>query len=725
MDTPQNLKKELTSSVGSSQSIRMAQSILLRQLWLWPIVAAILLGCVAWLVHRSVENAMRQELQGGLTAILNADVEALLLWTKDQKAIARGLANIPELRSLARELITLADNPNTPPGTLPQSSQLAKIRALLAPSLENFGYIDFFIVSSSGQIVAARDDTVLKMMVDGYRKEFFLKVLQGEPSVSKPYRSPMMLPDTDGQLKAGLPSMFTASPILNEQGKPIGVLGLRISPEAEFTKILQTARFSESGETYVFSESGLLLSQSRFDADLKHVGLLADLADAKSILTVEVRDPQANLMTGARASLPRAEQPLTKLASLAINEGGGVLMEPYGDYRGVPSVGACKWLPEYGYGIATEVDVADAFRPLYVLRLAIWGLFGLLLLSACGIFASMIVVSRQQRRMAKAEKTIKQLGQYTLENKIGSGAMGSVYRARHAFLRRPTAVKMLNTDNVSEDSLARFEREVQLTAQLYHPNTIAVYDYGRTADGVFYYAMELLEGIDLDEFVEKFGVMPEGRVISILKQVCGSLAEAHEVGLIHRDIKPANIYLTSRAGISDFVKVLDFGLAKAVNSEAAKLTQANVTMGTPYYMSPEAIERPGAVTAKSDIYAIGAVGYFLLTGTPVFTGKTIMEVCLKHTKAKVDLPSARLGRPVSEGLEQWLLRCLAKEPKDRPASTREMIEELDRIEPIGPWTKANANAWWASFKKPGQNNEAAATSISVGTEVSSSIPAGG
>src|SRR5262249_50068255 len=153
----------------------------------------------------------------------------------------------------------------------------------------------------------------------------------------------------------------------------------------------------------------------------------------------------------------------------------------------------------------------------------------------------------------------RQLGQYTLEEKIGAGGMGSVYRAKHAFLRRPTAVKLLDTANVNDDSLPRFEREVQLTSSLSHPNTIAVFDYGKTPDGTFYYAMEYLEGINLEDLVKQYGALPEARIVPILRQICGSLAEAHAIGLIHRDIKPANILLTARAGLTDFVKVLDFG----------------------------------------------------------------------------------------------------------------------------------------------------------------------
>lgn len=701
METAKHIRKQLTGVSGFSSSLGATRSALRRQLWIWPVIAAVLLGGVGWLVHRSVEDAMREKLAGELTTILNADVAALRLWTKDQEAIARSLARLPDLRPAVRELLTTAERPDASTGALLQSRALADVRTRLAPFLENFGYRDFFVVAPSMRVVGAKQDAPINNILEGDRAEFCKKVLKEGASVSKPFRSVFLLPDANGELKTGLPTIFAAAVIPDEEGKPLALLGLRIRPEADFTDILQTARYGYSGETYVISNTGLLLSESRFDSDLKRLGLLPDLADAQSILTVEVHDPQVNMMEGERPPLSRSEQPLTKLAAKAVAGGEGVEMSAYGDYRGVPSVGAWKWLPEHDFGVLTEVDVADAFRPLYVLRRAIWSLLGLLVLSAGAIFFAMIVVARHQRRMEKAQKTIQQLGQYTLEEKIGAGGMGSVYRARHAFLRRPTAVKMLNTDNVTEDSLARFEREVQLTSRLYHPNTIAVYDYGRTSEGVFYYAMEYLEGINLEDLVKKCGPLPEGRVVAILQQVCGSLAEAHDIGLIHRDIKPANIVLISRAGLADFVKVLDFGLVKAVNTdEAVKLTQANVTVGTPHYLSPEAVERPDSVTALSDVYAIGAVGYFLLTGTPVFAGKTVMEICMKHVRAMPDSPSVRLGRPVSAGLEGLLLRCLAKTPKDRPSGARALAEALDRLEPDGRWTRADAEAWWASFKQP-------------------------
>jgi hypothetical protein len=725
MNTPSHVGKQLSLQSRLSGSLAATGTTLRRQLWVWPIIAALLLAGLGWWVHRSVESAMRQELAGQLTTILNADVEALRVWTKDQEAIARSLARMPVLEAPVKELLAIAERPDASPRTIIESRALADIRALFEPFLENYGYVEFMIVSPSMQIVGSKHDELIKVTQKGDARAFFQKVLTGPASVSRPTRAMLRLPNAKGELQPGLPTMFAASAIVDKKGQPIAVLALRIRPEAEFTQLLQTARFGYSGETYAFAENGLLLSLSRFDPEMKRIGLLADLPDSQSILTVEARDPQVNMMEGERPSLSRSDQPLTKLIAKAVSEGGGLEMEAYRDYRGVPSVGACQWLPERGFGIATEVDVADAFQPLYFLRRAIWGLLGLLVLSAGAILFFMIIVARQHRHMEKAERTIKELGQYTLEEKIGSGGMGSVYRARHALLRRPTAIKLMNPDNVTEGALARFEREVQLTSQLNHPNTIAIYDYGRTPEGVFYYAMEYLEGLSLEDLVKQLGPLPEGRVIDILQQVCGSLAEAHGIGLIHRDIKPANILLTRRAGVPDFVKVLDFGLVKVIDAdEQAKLTQANVTVGTPYYMSPEAVERPDTITALSDIYAIGAVGYFLLTGGPAFTGKTVMDICMKHVRTTPDPPSKRLGRAVTPSVEALILRCLAKDPKDRPSSTRALMEELTKCEPAPGWTRIEAEAWWSAFKKPATSGaETAGTEVRQGTEGNGSVPA--
>ncbi len=197
-----------------------------------------------------------------------------------------------------------------------------------------------------------------------------------------------------------------------------------------------------------------------------------------------------------------------------------------------------------------------------------------------------------------------------LVEKLGGGGMGTVYKARHALLRRPTAIKLLKPETLSESAILRFEREVQLTSELTHPNTVSVYDFGRTPEGTFYYAMEYLEGVTLGDLVRRHGPLPEARTLHILRQICASLSEAHAVGLIHRDIKPSNIILTQRGGQYDFVKVLDFGLAKWADSHGSDaLTATNAVSGTPLYVSPEAVTNPRQVDARADVYEIGAVGW--------------------------------------------------------------------------------------------------------------------
>ena len=308
--------------------------------------------------------------------------------------------------------------------------------------------------------------------------------------------------------------------------------------------------------------------------------------------------------------------------------------------------------------------------------------------------------------LRKAVSDSRRLGQYTLGEKLGEGGMGVVYRASHAMLRRPTAIKLLLPERAGKDALTRFEREVRRTAMLTHPNTVTVFDYGRTTDGVFYYAMELLEGASLDEIVEVDGPQPAERVIHLLEQTAASLAEAHEAGLIHRDVKPGNILVVDRGGISYLVKVVDFGLVKDVGLRARdgarsepELTMANTITGTPLYLAPETVTAPETVDARTDLYALGAVGYWLLTGTPVFSGRSTLEVCAHHLHSVPDRPSARLGAPVAPDLEAVILSCLAKRPEDRPPSANALRERLRACAAAGRWTNARAAQWWAVHRR--------------------------
>jgi serine/threonine-protein kinase len=243
--------------------------------------------------------------------------------------------------------------------------------------------------------------------------------------------------------------------------------------------------------------------------------------------------------------------------------------------------------------------------------------------------------------------------------------------------------------------LVRFEREVEATSRLTHPNTVEVYDYGRTAAGVFYYAMEYLPGTTLAALVKQFGPQPPARVVHLLLQVCGSLYEAHRLGLIHRDIKPENLILCERGGMFDVVKVVDFGLAKDLRQlDEPSLTGTHTVVGTPRYLAPEALGKSGRVDARSDLYSLGAVGYFLLTERPPFSGSNIVEISIEQLNTTPKRPSAVLGRPVPRDLEEILLACLERDPARRPTTAHTLQRSLAECEDAGKWTPKIAAAWW-------------------------------
>jgi serine/threonine-protein kinase len=318
-------------------------------------------------------------------------------------------------------------------------------------------------------------------------------------------------------------------------------------------------------------------------------------------------------------------------------------------------------------------------------------------------------------------KEARQLGQYTLEEKLGEGGMGVVYRAHHAMLQRPTAVKLLPAEKAGEQSIARFEREVRLAARLSHPNTVTIFDFGRTPEGVFYYAMELLDGAALDLVVDEGGAMPPERVLHVLDGVAGALTEAHEAGLVHRDVKPANIILCRQGGFFDVPKVVDFGLVKDLAAGGVALTATATLTGTPLYMAPEAITSPGALDARVDLYALGAVAYFLATGTHVFPGRTFIEVCSHHLHRPPEAPSTRLGRALPPDLERLILDCLEKDASRRPPTATELQERVRACRDYGAWSRERARRWW---EEHGEGVRHRRTEMPTLTRVGSPVPKG-
>ncbi len=731
-----------------------------RSTWILPLTFACLVGLFGWWGTGRLRQTMEGQLQAELTATLEANATALEIWMGNEGRIATALAEDATVRDLALKVIQRAELLPSDQRRQVSIPELEELTNHLRPRLAKLGYpvahlvaTNYLMLSTSMRGRPRAWSAVYEEHLDKFSELF----ASGKPVIITPFRPkrprlevgpgfgrpprdqesmrppngpgpagalaaspgfgpppgsgpgpgpgpgfgdrPPGDPPGPGRFRMGdLTLMQVATPLRDEAGVIRGALALIINPEAEFTRILSVARSGESGETYALDQHGMMLSRSRFDDQLRSLGLLENREGSSSALNLRLSDPGIDFPTKIeKESDTNAVRSLTHIAARAVAGTNGVDVIPARDYRGVPVIGAWKWLPQYGFGVATQVDASEAYRPLRVLKWLFMMLFVLLLLCTISLFLFSYLNLLWRRRLNEAELRVKQLGQYRLEEKIGQGGMGTVYRARHSLMRRETAVKLLLPNRADPEAEARFEKEVCLTCQLTHPNTIQVYDYGHTPEGIFYYAMELLTGVNLAQLIEQHGPQPEGRVIHILRQICDSLAEAHALGLIHRDIKPANIFLCDRGGIPDCVKVLDFGLVHEFRSSSEGSSEPGRSgLGTPLFMPPEAVTNANESDPRSDIYSLGALAYYLLTAEFVFEASTTEELLRKHQHEPPVPPSRRvqLAIPVSEALESLVMSCLEKDREKRPPSVVEVRSWLERSPHAADWTLEARCEWW-------------------------------
>ena len=490
----------------------------------------------------------------------------------------------------------------------------------------------------------------------------------------------MALKDENGRVRTGVPTMFVAAPIRDESFQVVGVLALRIRPELEFTRILQLGRVGDSGETYAFDKNGLFVSNSRFDDALILLGLLPDQENSHSILQLLDRDPGGDMTKGHRSTTRRHDLPLTRMAADAIAGNAGVDVEGYRDYRGVKVAGAWKWLPDADMGVATEIEYAEAFRPALDSCNGRSGDCSRCWRSARSRSSSSRSWSpgcgaKPKRPRSKPSKSANTSSSKSSARAAWASSTKAATRCSAAPRRSRCSTSTRSTKARSSASSAKCKSPASSIIRTRWPSTTTA----ARPKACSTTRWSILDGIDLQTLVERYGPQPVPRVIHILPQVCGSLYEAHSLGLVHRDIKPANIMLNRRGGEPDVVKVLDFGLVKALDEEKqAGLTQQNSLTGTPLYMSPEAIQLPNSVDARSDLYAVGAVGYFLLTGQPVFQAENVMDLCQQHISGVPMPPSQRVATPIPAALENALLACLEKSRAKRPQTARDLAILLSR-----------------------------------------------
>ncbi|MEW5738469.1 MAG: serine/threonine-protein kinase [Myxococcota bacterium] len=638
------------------------------------LLAGVLLALVALdaaaavLVHAQLDRTIRARGKSAMETLMAAEAASSEAWFRGRRATLDGLRLDGEAMAAAREVLVA-------PG---DAEAVTRLRA--AAARRDIEAEALAVVGRDGRVALGAHVLVAGEQAPADVAKRLAEAPVDRASVVLPFALP-------GAGKHGLDvvPVKDGDALVGWLVRPVDVAEFLAGP-------FRGATLLKSGELYAFNREGVMLSESRFPGELRQAGLLGP-DGATTVLEVELRDPGVQLSTGQRPQELRRNLPFTRPVQAALSGQDGEDFVGFRDYRGVRCFAVWRWMRDDGYGLVLEVDEAEALEPVRLLRPLLLGLVivvGVVLMGAAWLF---LAWWRAERRARTLGDEAAQLGQYQLVRKLGEGGMGVVYEARHALLHRPAALKLMQPGTFTVEQAARFEREVQVTAALAHPNTVSIFDYGKSDDGTFYYVMELLEGCDLERLVHATGPMPAGRVAHVLRQVCGSLAEAHLHGLVHRDVKPANVYLTARAGVFDVVKLLDFGLVKTDNAKAAGLTKTQLIMGTPLYMAPELFEGAEHASVASDVYAVGAVAFWLLTGRPVFDDtKPLPDLMMEHRASIPPVPSKSLGQPVDAALERFIASCLAKRPGDRPASMEALLAMLDEV--TETWRAADARAWW-------------------------------
>lgn len=701
-EAPANAIPNILARLVETETWRNAATLL---------TGALLIALGYW-AYTGVRDSIVETRVVSLEALLGSVVKGLDVWVGEHETEAVRLAKDADVVARATRLAAEARDPAA--ATRRCTAEAEDLAQRVQSSLATKGVVAFRIVDRSGLVLASRDPARCgqRLRVAAFRQRLD-RTLDGAPEFVRPY------PDTELSVKGPSgehrPVAWFLAPIRGSNGAPVAALAMGVEADRELTTLFSAARPGDTAETYAFSDDGLMLTPSRFADELATAGVLPPAGGTGAAFGVPIRDPGGDLLGGHLPTLEPGARPLTRAAALAVAarskttdiERRGVVTTPYRSYLGREVIGAWRWLPAYDVGAIAEISTAEAMAALRYFWISFAVIAGFIVLSVGAAFVSTMSLGRLERQFGRLQR----LGAYTLERQISEGGMATIYLARHAMLKRPTAIKILKRHVATDEFVHRFEREVQIASQLLHPNTVRIYDFGRTREGQPYYVMEYLDGVTLTELVAFSGPVPPGRVIHILRQVGAALREAHEYGLIHRDVKPENVMLCRR-GEDDVVKLLDFGLVKNLErAQTRDITKQIKILGTPRYMAPERLLNPSDVDARSDIYALGAVGYFLLTGKPVFDGDDNLAISnqVLHVPAPRVSASGVVGIP--EGLDNLIAACLEKDRARRPQTMEAVVEALDRLANRLAWTQLDAEAWWASYRASREAPAAAAAGV--------------
>jgi len=674
------------------------------------VLLAVLLGLSGW-TYVNVQRSLEEIRTAGMSALVDTQAEALRRWIEESLREAGGWAAHPEVVAEVSRIVRAGRGPGAGP-RLREAPMQAELLRTLKPALRG-GSAGFYVADPSGLVLASSAPEQVGGTLAPDVRSRLGAVFQGQSRFERPRREGIGASSISGA--AGeRPVIWFEVPVRAPGGGVIAALAFAEDAGERFAHILAASRPGTTGEAFAFDQSGRMLSESRFLEQLRTAGLLPRSGPASAILAVEVRDPGGPVVEGYRPE--GGGRPFTRLMAAAVERVGAdipdgppsVILDPYRNYLGMEVVGAWRWLPEYAMGVGLEMSAREGFAPLHYFHVSF------VVMIALSVFVWLAAyLSPDAWARFRGEHDPQQVGPYRLQELIGEGGMSNVYRAQHAYLVRPTAVKVLKPHVASDEMIARFAREVQHASRLQHPNTIRIYDYGRAYNGMFYYAMEYVDGYSVGQLVERFGRMPPSRVAHVLRETCASLAEMHGRGLVHRDVKPHNIMVCRCEAGQEPVKVLDFGLVKDIDrTETRDLTRSVRILGTPLYMAPERIRNPADVDARADIYALGAVAFFALTGSKLFESANDLDLTHQVLTAPPRRPSEVVEFAIPPDLDELVWRCLAKDKSRRPASVEELGIVLDQVLARSPWTPEEAAAWWRQHPAGPQPEVAVGTGAS-------------
>lgn len=652
------------------------------------IAAACLIAWSSSRINEDLDGLVKRQLENEL----DLKYQAFASWEQSELQLASSWASTPAVASIVSELVKESES-LVGDALVDHLSEADAATRLQVALTELAGRPVKFAVWDRRMYTLAdwnqeKNPEVLGAFVTSTGANTLARVLKDRPA--------MYLPHLSSPISLGYRSDIKSSPVLSifvpvygdSPKRAIAIMMLRgYGLEEVYEEMLQGWNTEENREFYLISRDCAMVSPSRYDT--RNLDIAFKKAEEKQLPWV--RDPGVNLINGEKPST----QPLgwleTLLARQVKSQDRGVIVEGYRNYVGEKVVGAWRWMPQHGAMLAYEIDFEHSFaaaQPFRYVTIGMATLFGFSLLA----FFSYAAFTRAARRRLR---DLSEVGPYQIQEIIGEGGMGRVYLAEHALLCRQSAVKVLVKGENDLSIISRFEREVQLASQLTHPNTIAIYDFGRNKDGIFYYAMEYINGSHLGQMVEYEGALPPGRCIWILRQLCRALQEAHQAGVVHRDIKPQNIMVCNRGGEPDFVKLFDYGLVKAFAPGVSHSTsQTEVVVGTPRFMAPERLNSPWLADPRVDVYSIGALAYFLLTGQlPPLVSPTDGMESEQAGVETIDLPAdvVEFG-----GL---LSICMSVEPSIRPSSMMSLLNELETLSAKFPWSRDNSLEWWENHEQ--------------------------